>query len=146
MERLNLYDTLVRIPMMHGDLGKESKVGHTDNLCKRKMRTAPLSDFFAASHVDREEQVSQMTVEATLWMNDAPTSAGTSAMQSYLEIHYPEKEKCELSEEAIIRSDRSTENFQTEARRHEGMSPFDPTFMGMIGGFILLVTISSRIW
>merc|ERR1719203_305919 len=72
MERLNLHDILVKIPMNHGDLGPNSKVGHADHLCSRGMNKVPLSDFFAAPPAVRESQMNQQSVKSSLWMSDSP--------------------------------------------------------------------------
>merc|ERR1712161_140132 len=76
MERLNLHDALVRIPMNHGDLGPSSQVGHADHSCSSRMNRVPLSDFFASASAERESQMGLRRARAALWMVDFPIAAG----------------------------------------------------------------------
>lgn len=146
MERFNLYDALVRIPTTHGDLGANSKVGHADHLCSRRMNQVPLSDFFAASAVEREMQMDQRVVKASLWMNDSPIVAEGRASGAIAD--HSEKE-CAVDGESGDENKSKNAEEQEQIISHNkprGMSPFDPKFLAMAGGFLLFINFSSRRW
>lgn len=142
MERLNLHDILVRIPMNHGELGPNSKVGHADHLCSRKMNKVPLSDFFAAPFAVRESQMNQGGIKSSLWMSDSQEvvdSKGSSQMNDDAE------EECAIEQSKnVIDEDKRIET-KTKVNK-KGMSPTDPAFLAMTVGFLLCINFSSRIW
>ncbi|KAL9182851.1 hypothetical protein ACHAXT_004130 [Thalassiosira profunda] len=142
MERLNLHDALVRIPMNHGELGPNSHVGHADHLCARKMNQVPLSDFFAASSVERVRQTNRRRVKASLWMQDDESTASG----------YRQPQAGQSAEECAIREQQGStatnetkEEAETEVKR-AGMSPFDPKFLAVVAGFTFIVHLSSRVF
>lgn len=136
MERLNLHDAIVRIPMNHGDLGPNSQVGHTDHLCSREMNKVPLSDFFAASATTRERQLDQLQISSTLWMSDVTIAAESIASTEQLE-----EQECTVEKEP---SESPLKERTTLPPR--GMSPFDTKFIAMLVAFVLCINFSSRKW
>ncbi|KAL7533913.1 hypothetical protein ACHAXR_007670 [Thalassiosira sp. AJA248-18] len=146
MERLNLHDALVRIPMNHGELGPNSQVGHADHLCSRKMSKVPLSDFFAASSTVRESQLDQRQVKSSLWMSESSIVAD-SRISRQMEDDNAEKECAVDREPAEYLEDAGDVGKRTNVQTSpEGMSPFDPKFLALMAGFLLCINISSRIW
>lgn len=133
MERFNLHDALVRIPMTHGALGANSNVGYTDSLCSRRMNEIPLSDFFAAPLKERELQLKtrQHAASASLWMNKSNITSSEKASVAAQECLLPE---------AII------ENPESKEEVRDGMSVFDVNFIAATAGFILFMKIASRKW
>jgi hypothetical protein len=133
MERFNLHDALVRIPMTHGELGANSKVGHTDSLCSRKMNQVPLSDFFAAPLEERERQMKQRqhAASASLWMNESNV---TSSEQEFVV-----EQECVLPE-ATINDSPVKEDIR------DGMSVFDLKFIAATIGLVLFMNMVSRKW
>jgi len=146
MERFNLHDALVRIPMNHGELGPNSKVGHADHLCSRRMNQVPLSDFFAASVVEREGQVDRRRVEASLWMDDWSIVAdGEDSRHG----NYDAEKECAIDREAAdenVNQNREEQKESISQKSQKGMSPFSLKFLAMAGGFLLFVNFSSRRW
>lgn len=143
MERMNVFDALVRIPTMHGDLGPSSKVGHTDKLCSRRMNQVPMSDFFAAPLAERERQMGALQGSSTvyLWMNDMP-----SQVEGFDAIEQPSSiEECSVDSESISANFEQSVRIQKQ-KRSTGMSPFDPKFLAITVGFIVCVSSLSRIW
>eukprot|EP00986_Skeletonema_menzelii_P001447 scaffold386_cov135-Skeletonema_menzelii.AAC.2 len=133
MERFNLHDALVRIPMTHGELGANSKVGYTDSLCTRKMNTVPLSDFFAAPLKERERQMKQRkhAASASLWMHEANV---TSCEQEAVV-----EQECVLPEARIY-------DYRVKEEILDGMSVFDWKFITATIGLVLCMNIVSRKW
>ncbi|KAL7491249.1 hypothetical protein ACHAWT_001158 [Skeletonema menzelii] len=133
MERFNLHDALVRIPMTHGELGANSKVGYTDSLCTRKMNTVPLSDFFAAPLKERERQMKQRkhAASASLWMHEANV---TSCEQEAVV-----EQECVLPEARIY-------DYRVKEEILDGMSVFDWKFITATIGLVLYMNIVSRKW
>ena len=137
MERLNLHDALVRIPMNHGDLGPNSQVGHADHLCSRRMNKAPLSDFFAAPSAVREGQISEHHVEASLWMHDSPPVLAES--------NGPDAEReCTIDGEPEERMEGNDEENRTKSHK-KGIPPSHPKFLFLAVGFFYCVYLSSHI-
>lgn len=142
MDRFNLHDALVRIPMTHGDLGSNSRVGYTDSLCSRKMNEVPLSDFFAVPLEERERQIKQgqHTESASLWMND--DSLITSSI-----LPLQEQEDAPVEEECVPPPEaKASDNFQEDGIHDTGMSVFDLHFILATAGLVLLMNILSRKW
>jgi len=145
MERLNLHDILVRIPMKHGELGPNSHVGHADHLCSRKMNQAPMSDFFAAPSSARESlsQMNKIGVTPSLWMTDWPIVAVSKDVGQI---------KDDTGKECLINGGpyghpRMSETKEERMVLHpKGISPSDPKFLLMAAGFLLCTTFASRIW
>jgi glycosylphosphatidylinositol transamidase (GPIT) subunit GPI8 len=139
MERLNLYDALVRIPMSHGDLGANSQVGYTDSLCSRKMNNVPLSDFFAAPLKERERQVKQRqhAAFASLWMDDSVITRTSISVQAQDDV---------VEEECVSPETRSVDSHDVREEIHDGMSVFDLKFIAATTGLVLFINILSRKW
>mmetsp|Transcript_23087 Transcript_23087/g.54470 ORF Transcript_23087/g.54470 Transcript_23087/m.54470 type:complete len:439 (+) Transcript_23087:381-1697(+) len=133
MERLNAFDALVRVPTMHGELGKSSEVGYTSRLCKRRMSEVPLSDFFAASSEDRNNLISRSSVQATIWKaDDFKVQADSNTDERECKImpdNWPEEDEEYVREEKPLR---------------KGVSAWDTEMLVLIGGFIMLVSLSSK--
>jgi len=146
MERFNLHDALVRIPSNHGELGPNSKVGHADHLCSRRMNQVPLSDFFAASSVERESRMGQSRVEASLWMDDALMVAeGRDQRQKKDDARKECAIDTEPNDENLNRNGKE-EKDSISRKNEKGMSPSDPKFLAMVGGFMLCTNFLSRRW
>lgn len=147
MERLNLYDALVRIPMNHGNLGPNSQVGHADHLCSRRMNQVPLSDFFAASSTERESQRDRERLTAALWMNDVPIVAESDHSRRIVEVD-AEKE-CAVGTEPKPNESGAVKNTQEKPKpqsHQRGMSTSDPKFIVLSVGFLLCLRLSAAMW
>ena len=145
MDRLNLYDILVRLPMNHGDLGPNSHVGHTDHSCSRSMNKVPLSDFFAAPPSMREGQMNERGVTSSLWMSDSSSVGVVSSRQAQSEteciVDDDEEESSKHNNNvAFVEQDGRSKS------KVRGMSPFDPVFLAMLTGFLFLINFSSQRW
>ena len=140
MERINLHDMLVRIPMNHGDLGPNSKVGHTDYTCSRRMNKVPLSDFFAAPQTARKSLMGkQASVKSSLWMSELPSvDVNEDAEQSN-----PNSEQ-ECKVDGNIKRQRTNEKQKDKSKR-QGMSPSDPLFLFFVACFLVCIHLSSRV-
>ena len=143
MERLNLHDALVRIPMNHGDLGPNSHVGHTDHSCSRAMNRVPLSDFFAAPSLVREQ--SKMNgggvKKSSLWMINKSNDESQGSTRG------EETNQCEVEKDGKLSSMHDTnggDKWKEKQSKVKGMSPFDPAFLAMIAGFVLFINLLSR--
>ncbi|KAL7544462.1 hypothetical protein ACHAWF_007844 [Thalassiosira exigua] len=144
MERLSVHDALVRVPMNHGELGTNSQVGHADHLCERRMNQVPLSDFFAASSSAREGMTERRGAKASLWMHGVP------------KVDIPNQPESDVDGECAVDGDppsrtNADDDVGGQERKRpreatKGLSPSDPKFIAMTVGFLLLVSISSRIW
>ncbi len=144
MERLNLFDALVRIPTTHGDLGPNSKVGHTDKLCSRRMNQVPLASFFAAPRDERDWQVKQLegSVTASLWMHDLPTMPSNDSVDKKQPFHY---QQCISETEPVLNEVNTTLDETHNQRESTGLSPFDLKFVAGLAGFIFCARTLSRI-
>ena len=145
MERLNLHDALVRIPMNHGDLGPNSQVGHTDHSCSRAMNRVPLSDFFAAPSLVREQgKMNHGGVKkSSLWMINKSNDESQGSTRG------EETNECEVEEDGGSPSMHNTNSRDQWKEKHskvKGMSPFDPAFLAMVAGFVLFINFLSRRW
>ena len=140
MERFNVHDALVRIPMTHGELGPNSKVGYTDSLCSRRMNQVPLSDFFAAPLEERQRHMKrrQYDASASLWMNESDISKSE-------EQQAPSMEECVISQ-ASLRSPPIKEEVRTRTGVRSGMSVFELKFIGAATGLVLFMHMLSRKW
>jgi len=140
MERINLHDMLVRIPMNHGDLGPNSKVGHTDYTCSRRMNKVPLSDFFAAPPTARNSLMSkQESIKSSLWMSELPSvDVNDDAEQS----NPNSEQECKVDGET---KRRRTNEQQKDKSKRQGMSPSDPLFLFFVACFLVCIHLSSRV-
>lgn len=145
MERLNLHDALVRIPMNHGDLGPNSQVGHTDHSCSRAMNRVPLSDFFAAPSLVREQ--GKMNHEgikkSSLWMINKSNDESQGSTRG------EETNECEVEVDGgspSMHNANSRDQWKEKHSKIKGMSPFDPAFLAMVAGFVLFINFLSRRW
>ena len=149
MDRLNLYDILVRLPMNHGDLGPNSHVGNTDHSCSRSMNKVPLSDFFAAPPSIREGQMNERGVTSSLWMSDSSSVGIVSSRQAQSEteciVDDEEQENSKHNNNVafVEQEGRSKSKVHTPSK---GMSPSDPVFLAMLTGFLFLINFSSQRW
>lgn len=132
MERFNLHDALVRIPMTHGELGANSKVGYTDSLCSRKMNTVPMSDFFAATLEERERQMKlrQHAASASLWMNESNVTSS--------------EEEPVVEQECVPQEARTYYDSQAKEEIRDGMSVFDLGFIAATIGLVLIMNFVSN--
>jgi hypothetical protein len=147
MERLTLHDALVRIPMNHGDLGPNSHVGHSDQLCTRKMNSVPLSDFFASASVVRERRqggIVEGAVTSTIWMGSNTLSNDNKDLRR-AQLDDLEKQ-CQLDSAPHTAYGQNERREQKESVRTKGMHPTDPQFLIFVSGFVLCVAFASRIW
>jgi len=137
MERFNLHDALVRIPMTHGELGANSKVGYTDSLCSRKMNKVPLSDFFAATLQERELQIKQRryAAPASLWMNESIITSSESVQE----------QESVIEQECALPDARISDSYVKEEIR-DGMSVFDLKFIAATIGLVLFMNVVSSKW
>lgn len=137
MERFNLHDALVRIPMTHGELGANSKVGYTDSLCSRKMNKVPLSDFFAATLQERELQIKQRwyAAPASLWMNESIITSSESVQE----------QESVMEQECSLPDARISDSYVKEEIR-DGMSVFDLKFIAATIGLVLFMNVVSSKW
>jgi len=135
MERLNLHDMLVRIPMNHGDLGPNSKVGHTDYTCSRRMNKVPLSDFFAAPQTARKSLMGkQASIKSSLWMSELPSVAVADDAEH-------SDQECKVDGETNRRRPMSEQ--QKDKSKRQGMSPSDPWFLFLVACFLVCIHLSS---
>lgn len=140
MERLNIYDAFVRIPTMHGELGSSSQVGFTDKLCSRSMNKVPLSDFFAASSLNRHPTKGLV---ASLWMEDSTFPEISTMFESNKECIIPEETDADnLSEER--QNNSPGEDDKPASTLVNPM--YDSKVLMMSFGFILFVMISFNTW
>lgn len=147
MKRLNLHDAIVRIPMNHGDLGPNSKVGYADHLCSRRMNKVPLGDFFAATSAEREGQVDRNRgVKASLWMGRSPRAAKEERSRK---VNDGEGEM-ECAIDGSKESNDDTEKYGDETKpqqpQQKGISQSHPKFIAMAVGFLLCIRVSSLFW
>jgi len=140
MERINLHDMLVRIPMNHGDLGPNSKVGHTDYTCSRRMNKVPLSDFFAAPQTARKSLTDkQASIKSSLWMSELPSvDVNDDSKQS------PASSEQECKVDGETKRQKTNEQQKDKSKR-QGMSPSDPLFLFLVACFLLCIHLSSRV-
>ena len=145
LERLNLHEALVRIPMYHGDLGPSSQVGHADHLCSRRMNQVPLSDFFASSSAERESQMDPRQLKAILWMNDMPIA--TRGANSRRTEETDTQRECHVGTEPKLTESEDPHTHKMSMAPHErGMSVSDPTFILLALGFLICIRLSSAFW
>jgi len=142
MERFNLHDALVRIPMNHGSLGPNSHVGHADHLCSRRMNKVPMSDFFAATSTVRESQTNARYVKSSLWMGGTPIEA----VGSYGQTNVDSEKECTADWEPNEHIEQRGAESNEQVVHPKGISPFDPKFLSLAAGFLLCIMISSRVW
>ena len=154
MERLNLYDILVRIPTTHGELGHNTHVGHTDLLSTtRKMNQIPMSDFFAAPATIRERMNNRggVVVSSNLWMNEWQVDDVNcnNLQQQRMKTENADQKQCDRSYEHTI---MRTNNIVTEEEEikiianQEGYLPTDPKILIAIVGFLGCVPLASYVW
>lgn len=144
MERLTLHEMFVRIPMNHGDLGPNSHVGHADHLSLRKMNQVPMSDFFAASSAvrDSQNQMNKRGVTPSLWMTQWPIVPEGEIFRRMKDETDEECVTFGVTYEHPVRS----ETKQRVVVNPKGTSSIDPYLFLMSAGFLLCVTLASRIW
>jgi hypothetical protein len=137
MDRFNLHDALVRIPMTHGELGANSNVGYTDSLCSRKMNKIPMSDFFAAPLEERERQIKQRqyAASASLWMNESIFTSGGSV-----------QERDAVTEQECVSPEARIYDSEVKEEIRDGMSVFDLKFIAATIGLFLFMNVASRKW
>ena len=147
MERLNLHDALVRIPMNHGDLGPNSQVGHTDHSCSRAMNRVPLSDFFAAPSLVRDQgKMNHEGIKKSfLWMINKSNDESQGSTRG------EETNECEVevdggSPSMHMHNTKGRDEWKEKQSKVKGMSPFDPAFLAMVAGFVLFINFLSRRW
>jgi hypothetical protein len=145
MERLNLHDILVRIPMNHGELGPNSNVGHADHLCSRKMNQVPMSDFFAAPSSARHSlgQMKKRGLLPSLWMSERPLDADSKDLR---QVKDDTGKECLVGGGPIGHPGMREMKEQRMAMHPKGISPSDPKFLLMAAGFFVCTTFASRIW
>ena len=154
MERLNLYDILVRIPTTHGELGHNTHVGHTDSLSTRKMNQIPMSDFFAAPATIRERMNNRggVVVSSSLWMNewqvDDVNCNNLQQQQQRMKIENADQKQSDRSyEHTIMRTNNIvTEEEEMKIIDQEGYLPTDPKILIAIAGFLGCVSLASYVW
>jgi len=110
-------------------------VGYTSRLCKRRMSEVPLSDFFAASSEDRNNHISQSSVQATLW------KAGDFKVQSDSNT---DESECKIKPDIWPEEDEEYVREEKPLRKGKGVSAWDTEMLVLISGFIMLVSMSSR--
>ena len=144
LERLTLHEILVRIPMNHGELGPNSHVGHADHLSLRKINQVPMSDFFAvpSSVRDNQSQRNKRDVSPSLWMTEwsivpeskiLPRTKGETDNQCVPFVV--------TSEHPLVRDMKPR-----VVVNPTGISSNDFTLFIMSAGFLICVTLASRIW
>mmetsp|Transcript_6685 Transcript_6685/g.13302 ORF Transcript_6685/g.13302 Transcript_6685/m.13302 type:complete len:509 (+) Transcript_6685:87-1613(+) len=145
MERLNLFDALVRIPTTHGDLGPNSKVGHTDMLCSRRMNQVPLAAFFAAPQAERERQVRQLdgVVTASLWMHDSPLIPPNDSIETKPSFY---NQQCISDTESVLTQLNASSDETHHQRESTGLFPLDLKFLAGLAGFIFCASSLSRMF
>lgn len=146
MERLNLHEILVRIPMNHGELGPNSHVGHADHLCSRKMNQVPMSDFFASPSSSRENhsQSNKIGVTPSLWMSEWRIVADSNDLR---QMKDDTDKKCVVDGGPYHEHPEESETKeQRMAVNPKGISPSDPKFLLMAAGFLVCSAFASRIW
>lgn len=146
MERFNLHDALVRIPMNHGDLGPNSHVGHADHLCSRRMNKVPMSDFFAATSAVRESWMNPRYVKSSIWMGDASIAAVSRGSR---QMNFDSEKECTTDgepKEHIGTSEQRGAESEEKVVHPKGISPFGPKFLSLAAGFLVCVMLSSRAW
>jgi phosphatidylinositol glycan class K len=150
MERLNLYDILVRIPTNHGELGHNTHVGHTDQLSNRKMNQVPMSDFFAAPTTIRERMDNRGGVVTTskLWMNEWQIdNVNCNDLQQMMKTETADQKSCARLYEYTVRMNNIvTESEMRILANQEGLLPTDSKILIAVVGFLSCVSLASYLW
>jgi phosphatidylinositol glycan class K len=151
MERLNLYDILVRIPTNHGELGHNTHVGHTDQLSNRKMNQVPMSDFFAAPSTIRERMNNRgggVVTTSKLWMNEWQIdNVNCNDLQQMMKTETADQKSCDRSYEyTMTKKSIVTESEMKIVANQEGLLPTDPKVLITIAGFLGCVSLASYLW
>lgn len=153
MERLNLYDILVRIPTNHGELGHNTHVGHTDLLSStRKMNQIPMSDFFAAPTTMRERMKNNrggVVTTSKLWMNEwRVDDINCNDLQQQSKIEIADQKQCARRYEYTMTKNNNIvrEEEMKILAKQEGLKPADPKILIAIAGFLGCVSLASYVW
>ena len=98
------------------------------------MSEVPLSDFFAASSEDRNNQIIRSSaVHATIWEGDDFKVRAVSN---------DDERECKTMPDILPDEDEGYVREEKPLRK--GVSPWDTEMLVLIGGFIVLVNLSSR--